>query len=88
MNNHDFYELQNAIQVKIYELADLQKQHRDLTGSNFVNGQRIKAPLYCDTCKHNQEDGNGFFCNCEESKFYENRDPKLGCADHDEEDGG
>ena len=88
MNNLDFYTLQATIRAKINELDKLQARHRKLTGKNFFNGQRIKAPLYCDTCKHNQEDGDGFFCNCEESGFYENRDPKFGCADHEKEDGG
>ena len=87
MNNLEFYMLEKEIEEKMEELSGLQKEYKKVTGVKFISGQMIKDPKFCDTCRFLCEDGLGWFCNCEDSEYFENRHPVYGCAEHDEEGG-
>ena len=87
MNNLQFFELQHEIQDAMDVLAELQSQCRAETGMSFIDGQVIKDPKFCDTCRFLCEDGLGWFCNCEASGYFEKRHPVYGCGEHDEEGG-
>ena len=85
MDNVQFRYLQLKIQSKQRELEDLQKKYKGVTGIRFISGQRINDAKLCDGCRHNCMDGFGWFCNCEESEFYEGREPINGCSEWDDE---
>ena len=87
MNNLEFYNLEVEIQEKMSVLSDLQEKYKKMTGVKFLGGQVIKDPKFCDTCRFLCEDGLGWFCNCEDSEYFENRHPVYGCPEHEEEGG-
>ena len=87
MNNIEFYNLQTEIQEKLSELYRLQDRYKKITGVKFIDGQVIKDPKFCDTCRFLCEGGLGWFCNCEDSEYFENRHPVYGCPEHEEEVG-
>ena len=87
MNNLEFYNLEVEIQEKMSVLSDLKEKYKKMTGVKFLNGQVIDLPKFCDTCRYYEKDNAGWFCNCEESDFFEARRPGNGCVEHDEEDG-
>ena len=87
MNNLEFYNLEVEIQEKMSVLSDLQEKYKKMTGVNFLNGQVIKDPKFCYTCRYYEKNDYWWFCNCDESEFYETRVPAYGCSEHDEEDG-
>ena len=85
MNNQEFYKLQKDIQAALDSVKKLRDVYRAETGFYFCDGQKIKPPKLCDTCRFLREDGKGWFCNYEVSEFYEDRDPVDGCAEWDDE---
>ena len=87
MNNVQFFELQHKVRDAMGILSELQSQYRAETGMNFIPGQTIKDPAFCDTCRFLREGGLGWCCDCEDSEIFEKRDPVYGCPEHDEEGG-
>ena len=87
MNNIEFYNLEVEIQGKMEELSKLQEKYKKMTGVKFLNGQVIDLPRFCYTCRYSEKNDYWWFCNCEESEFFEYKNMVAGCSEHDEEDG-
>lgn len=84
MNNLEFFMLQHEIKDAMEELIELQAQYRKLTGVKFIDGQVIKDPAFCNTCRFLSVLG---LCCCEDSEFFKNLNPVYGCGEHEEEEG-
>ena len=87
MNNLEFYNLEVEIQGKMEEHSRLQEKYKKMTGVKFLGGQVISKPKYCDTCRYYEKNDYWWFCNCEESEFFDSLNVNAGCVEHDEEDG-
>ena len=87
MNNLEFYNLEVEIQEKMSVLSDLQKKYKKMTGVKFLGGRVISKPKYCDTCRYYEKNDYWWFCNCEESEFFDSLNVNAGCVEHDEEGG-
>jgi len=85
MNNQEFYKLQKDCQAAIDSVKKLRYVYRAETGFYFCDGQKIKSPKLCDTCRFLRDDNSGWFCNCEDSECSEDREPVDGCAEWDDD---